>query len=288
TTSESSAGDSSSESSAGPSCKRCRSPAATMTSPIHATRALVSSRADLLPPRKRFRDSISPEDSVEKDIDMDVLEDIKADATTVEVAVNRDVEARVDAGIDMEVDVRDDVEDEVKDKVESSERGTIKVGVDVVVGIDIPDAMLMPNVVERLGQKELESRSLIAGRERASLLEQVASLERSNGRLRGTMIMERARANRRLETFANMTITRSGMTPKAIEELVNRQVEEALAAYEATHAANALEAENQSQNGSDGDNGNGGDGNGKDGNGGDGDGGNENLNENNRDARPVA
>ncbi|GJZ26578.1 reverse transcriptase domain-containing protein [Tanacetum coccineum] len=80
-----------------------------------------------------------------------------------------------------------------------------------------------------------------------------------------------------------MTITRSGMTPEAIEELVNRRVEEALAAYEATRAANALEAENQSQNGSDGDNGNGGNGNGENGNGG-----NENPNENNRDARPVA
>ncbi|GJZ11826.1 putative reverse transcriptase domain-containing protein [Tanacetum coccineum] len=31
-----------------------------------------------------------------------------------------------------------------------------------------------------------------------------------------------------------MTITRSGMTPEAIEELVNRRVEEALAAHEAT------------------------------------------------------
>ncbi|GJR86391.1 putative reverse transcriptase domain-containing protein [Tanacetum coccineum] len=82
-----------------------------------------------------------------------------------------------------------------------------------------------------------------------------------------------------------MTITRSGMTPEAIEELVNRRVEEALAAYEVTRVANALEAENQSQNGSDGDNGNGGDGNG---NGENGNGGNGNPNENNRDTRPVA
>ncbi|GKF39386.1 hypothetical protein Tco_0119447, partial [Tanacetum coccineum] len=65
TTSESSAGDSSSESSAGPSRKRCRSPAPTMILSIHDTRALVPSRADLLPPHKRFRDSISSEDSVE-------------------------------------------------------------------------------------------------------------------------------------------------------------------------------------------------------------------------------
>ncbi|GKE40846.1 reverse transcriptase domain-containing protein, partial [Tanacetum coccineum] len=86
----------------------------------------------------------------------------------------------------------------------------------------------------------------------------------------------------------NMTITRSGMTPEAIEELVNRQVKESLAAYEATRAANALEAENQSQNGNGDDNGNGGNGNGGDRNGGNGNGGNGNPNENNKDARPVA
>ncbi|GKC95505.1 hypothetical protein Tco_1160947, partial [Tanacetum coccineum] len=175
---ESSVRDSFSESSAGPSRKRCRSPATTMTSSIHAMRDLVPSRADILPPRKRFRDSISPEDSVEEDIDTDVLEDIDADATTIKVAVDRDVK----------------VEDEVE--VESSDRGTMEVGVDVVVRIDIPDAMYMPDAVERLEQRELEARSLIAGEERASLLEQVVSLDRSNARLRGTMMMERARADR--------------------------------------------------------------------------------------------
>nr|GEW79356.1 hypothetical protein [Tanacetum cinerariifolium] len=101
-TSESSARDSSSESSTGPSWKRCRSPAATMTSSIHVTRALVPSRADLLLSRKRFRDFISPKDSVKEGIDTDVLEDIEANAIAIEVAVVRDVVAEVDAGIDME------------------------------------------------------------------------------------------------------------------------------------------------------------------------------------------
>ncbi|GJX60990.1 hypothetical protein Tco_0293890 [Tanacetum coccineum] len=258
-TSESSAGDSSFESSAGPSRKRCRSLAATVTSSIHATRALVPSRDDLFPPRKRFKDSISAKDNVEEDIDTDVLEDIEADATTDEVAVDRDVEAGVDASIDMEVDVGVDVEDEFEDEVESSDRGTMEVGVDVVAGIDIPDGMLILDVVECLeqveeglqdiyehvieiplqriedietGHRELEARSLIAGGERA--------------------------------------------------------IKEALDAYEATRATNALEAESQSQNASDGDNGNGGNGNGRDGNGRDGNGGNGNPNENNRGARPVA
>ncbi|GJX27092.1 hypothetical protein Tco_0233388 [Tanacetum coccineum] len=173
---------------------RWRSPDAIVTSSIHATRALVPSRAYLLPPCKRFRDSISPEDSVEEEIDKHV-------------------------GIDLESNVGVDVE-------------------------------------TRAFGGELESRSLIAGRERVGLLEQVASLERSN----------------------NMTITRSGMTPEVIEELINRRVEEALAIYEAILAANALEAKSQSQNGSDGNNRNGGNGNG----------GNRNPNENNRGDRPVA
>ncbi|GKC99291.1 hypothetical protein Tco_1169566 [Tanacetum coccineum] len=138
--------------------------------------------------------------------------------------------------IDMEVDVGDDVEDEVEDEVNSS---------------DIPDAMLMPDVVESLEQEQ-----------------HVTLRHHDDGES---------------ESRQNMTITCSGMTPEAIEELVNRRVEEALAAYEVTRAANAFKAENQSQNGSDVDNGNGGDGNG-----GNGIGGNGNPNENNRDVRPVA
>ncbi|GKB03578.1 reverse transcriptase domain-containing protein [Tanacetum coccineum] len=108
TTSKSSAGDSSFESSAGPSR---RSPATTVTSSIHTTRALVPSCADLLPPRKRFRDSISLEDSVKEDNCYGY---------------------------------------EVEDEVGSSDRGTIEVGEDVVVGIDIPDGMLIPDAVEHL------------------------------------------------------------------------------------------------------------------------------------------
>nr|GEU87148.1 hypothetical protein [Tanacetum cinerariifolium] len=276
----------------------------TRVSSIHATRALVPSRDDLLPPRKRFRYSISPEDSVEEDVDTDVFEDIEVDVTAVEVAVDKDVEAGIDVSIGMEADVGIDVEDEVKDEVESNDRGTIEVEEGLQDIYDHVIEMPLQRIEDiKTGQRELETRSLIAGRERASLLEQVASLEMSNVRLRGTMMMERARADRfqrrvifikselrqirrfcyydrmrfrRLETFV------------AIEELVNRRVEEALAAYEATRVANALEAENQRQNSGDGDNRNGGNGNGKNGNGENGNGGNGNPNENDRGVRPVA
>nr|GEU29068.1 hypothetical protein [Tanacetum cinerariifolium] len=267
--------------------------AAIMISFIYAMRALVLSYVDLCPPRNRFRDSISPEDSVEEDIDTDVLEDIKDDAIVVEGVVDRDVEARIDTGIDMEVDVGVDVEDEVKDDVESNDRVTMEIGVDMVDGIDIPDEIPLQMIKEiKMGEREVEVRSLIASVEIASLLDQVASLERSNARLQATKMMERSRADRfrrrvrfieselrqirrfryydrmrskRLETFVNMTITRSAMNLVAVKELVSQRVEEALTAYKVTRAANALEAENHSQNSNDGDNGNEGNRNGENG-----------------------
>ncbi|GKC71115.1 reverse transcriptase domain-containing protein [Tanacetum coccineum] len=81
-----------------------------------------------------------------------------------------------------------------------------------------------------------------------------------------------------------MTITHSGMTLEAIEELISRRVEEALAAQEANHNVELID-ENQSQNRHDNDNGSKGNGN-HGNNNGDG-----NQNEGNRDARgnaPVA
>ncbi|GJR86547.1 hypothetical protein Tco_0210558 [Tanacetum coccineum] len=206
---------------AGPSRKRCRSPATTVFSFIPTLGALVTTRADLLLPRKRFRDSYSSEDSVEDDIDADMLVDIKADAGAIEVAADMDIEAGVDTGIGIEVG--DDIKDVNEGDAESSDRGTIEVGVDVVAGIDILDDMLMPDVVKHLEQvkevvqgiyghvmeiplqrlegiemrqRQLEAESLIASGERAGLLDRVEALERSNARLRDTLRMESVRSNR--------------------------------------------------------------------------------------------
>ncbi|GKC15603.1 hypothetical protein Tco_1012385 [Tanacetum coccineum] len=71
------------------------------------------------------------------------------------------------------------------------------------------------------------------------------------------------------------------MTPKAIEELIAQRVAKALANYEAIRTANALETENQSQNGSADDNRNGG-------NRDEGNNINGKLNENRRGAMPIA
>ncbi|GKA15402.1 putative reverse transcriptase domain-containing protein, partial [Tanacetum coccineum] len=194
--------------------------------------------ADLLPPRKRFRDSYSFEDSKEEHMEVDT-----ADAEAyADVGISEGVVAHPEDSIDMGVEiVASDVrEDDKEFKVEASAGG-------------IPD---LEDTVYDIVHYMLEEEFRQVRRDR----------DDTQRRLRRTM-----------------TITCSGMTPKAIEELVNRRMEEALAAYEEARAANALEAENQSQNGNDGDNGNGGNGNGRNGNGG-----NRNPNENGRGDRHVA
>nr|GEU75857.1 putative reverse transcriptase domain-containing protein [Tanacetum cinerariifolium] len=253
TTSESFAGDSSSESSNGPSRNRCRSPDATVTLYIPASGALVSSCADLLPPRKRFRDSISLDDNIEEDIDADVLADIEANATAVVVATDMDVGVGVDADIGMKVDVEIDVEDEVEDEVKSSDRGTIEVGVDVVDGIDIPDGILMPDAVERLEQVEEVVQDIYGKVDvgvdvEDEVEDEVESSDRGTIEV-GMDVVDRIDIpDGMLKPHAIMTITRSGMTPEAIEELINQRVVEALAAYEANHAAELI-VKSQSQNG---------------------------------------
>ncbi|GJX50800.1 reverse transcriptase domain-containing protein [Tanacetum coccineum] len=231
-----------------PSHKRCRFPTSSVPSPTHVSRSIAPTPTDLLPPRKRFRDSYSSEDSKEEHIEVDT-----ADAeAVVDIGISKGVVAYPEDGIGMgfKIVVSDVKKDEEEFEVEASAEDTREIVVD-------------PLVISFLSLLEEE---------------EFCQVCRDHDDTR--------RRLRRLESI--MTITRSGMTPEAIEELVNRRVEEALATHEATRAANALEAENQSQNGSDGDNGNGGNGDGENGNGENGNGGNGNPNENGRGDRPVA
>ncbi|GJT94888.1 hypothetical protein Tco_1090406 [Tanacetum coccineum] len=118
TTSESSLGLSSERSlyssslSSGPSRKRCRSPTASVPSPTHVSRSIAPTPADLLPPRKRFRDSYLLEDSREEHIEVDT-----ADAKVVaDVGISEGVVAHPEDGLGMgfEIaasDVREDEEE---------------------------------------------------------------------------------------------------------------------------------------------------------------------------------
>ncbi|GKF28217.1 hypothetical protein Tco_0094559, partial [Tanacetum coccineum] len=60
--------------SSGPSRKRCRSPTALVPSPTHVSRSIAHTPSDLLPPRKRFIDSYSLEDSREEHMEVDTAD----------------------------------------------------------------------------------------------------------------------------------------------------------------------------------------------------------------------
>ncbi|GJY69609.1 reverse transcriptase domain-containing protein [Tanacetum coccineum] len=303
TTSESSLGSSSERSLDSslpfprPSRKRCRFPTASVPSPTHVLRSIAPTPVDLLPPRKRFRDSYSPEDSGEEHIEVDT-----ADA---EAVADDDEEFKVEASA---ADTREiDVDPLVIGDSSESSRGGIPDLEDTIYDIVHYMSEVRIDRITKIEttQRQLETSQMVASGERASLVERIGSLRLEYLKVRAMLSIERDRIDsirwhmalsqeefrqvrrdrddtrRRLRR--TMTITRSGMTPEAIEELINRRVEEALAAHEATRAANALEAENQSQNSSDGGNGDGENRNGENGNGGNG-----NPNENGRGDRPVA
>ncbi|GJT78079.1 hypothetical protein Tco_1044804 [Tanacetum coccineum] len=308
TTSESSLGSSfkrsldSSSPSSGLSRKRCRSPTALVPSSTHVLRSIAITLADLLPPRKRFRDSYSPEDSGEEHMEIGTT-NTKAD---VDLGIDDGVGAYTDDGIGMAVEIvaSDIREDEEEFEAEASAVGTREIAVDALVIGDISESTRggIPDLEDTVydivhymsevplnmitefetAQRQLEAGQLVASIERASLSDRIRRLGRENLRVRALLSIERDRVDSlhphmalsQDEFHQIMTITCSKMTHEAIKELINRRVEEALATYEATRVANALEAESQSQNGSDGDNGNG--------NGGNRNSGNGNPNENDR------
>nr|GEV55681.1 hypothetical protein [Tanacetum cinerariifolium] len=243
----------SSSPSAGPSRERCRSPATLVPSYTPVLRLIAHALADLSP-RKRFRDSYSSEVSGDEHMEMGT-----ADAETVaDLGISEGVGAHTEDGIDLGVEVAtSDVDPLATERVVLADR------------------------VRSLGRENLRVRTLLCiERDRVDSLhchmelsqEEFCQVRRDCDDTRRRLRRLKSLVERRLGFHhRTMTITGSGMTPEAIEELVSRRVEEALVAYEATRATNALEDESKNQNGSDGDNGNGG---------------NLNPNENDRGARP--
>ncbi|GKE46123.1 hypothetical protein Tco_1477381, partial [Tanacetum coccineum] len=189
TTSESSLGsyferllDSSSPSSR-PSHKRCRSPTVTVPSPTHDSRSIAPTPIDLLPPRQRFRDSYSPEDSEEEHMEVDT-----ADA---DVGISDGVVAHTKDGVGMgfKIAASDVREDDEEFEVEASVTDTREINVDqLAIGDrsesfrgDIPDledtiydiVLYMSDVrIDRITkiettQRQLEASQLVASGERA-------------------------------------------------------------------------------------------------------------------------
>ncbi|GKC28241.1 putative reverse transcriptase domain-containing protein [Tanacetum coccineum] len=177
TTSESSLGlsserslDSSSPSSR-PSRKRCRSPTASVPSPTHISRLIASTPTDLLPPRKTFRDSYSPEDSEEEHIEVDT-----ADAEAIaDVGISEGVVAHPEdsVGMGFEIAASDLREDDEEFEAEASAADTREIVVDpLAIGDSFESSRggitdLFLKSLQKQDQNIVEAVSMIKGRKQA-------------------------------------------------------------------------------------------------------------------------
>ncbi|GJR35266.1 hypothetical protein Tco_1210950 [Tanacetum coccineum] len=237
TTSESSSGDSSerplhsSSRSAGPSRKRCRSLVDSVPSSTPVMRSLAPTRADLLPPRKRFRDSYSSEASIEEDTEIDPIET----EVDMELGIGDGDDVRDHVKIDPR-DVKDDTEGYEAD---TSAIDTVEVGSDPMLapiveeeiaelaGVDSSDSsdtrdgivrsfedmpIDLDDVVRdfyhhmsevridrivgiKTAQRRLEADQLIARGQRVSMIERIDSLRLENLKVRVMLDIERDRVN---------------------------------------------------------------------------------------------
>ncbi|GKE27492.1 hypothetical protein Tco_1442876, partial [Tanacetum coccineum] len=92
--------------SAGPSRKKCRSPVDSVPLSTLVTGSLAPTCTDLLPPRKRFRDSYSSEASIEEDAEVGPIETM----VDMELGISDGDDVRDHVEIDLR-DVRDDTEE---------------------------------------------------------------------------------------------------------------------------------------------------------------------------------
>ncbi|GKA55369.1 putative reverse transcriptase domain-containing protein, partial [Tanacetum coccineum] len=252
----SSSGDSSerplhsSSHSAGPSHKRCRSPVDFVPSSTSVIGSLAPTHADLLPPRKRFRDSYSYEASIEDDTEIDPIE--------TEVDMKLGIGDRDDVRNHVKIDPRDVRYDTEEYEADTSAGDTVEVE-------DSSDSSgTRDGIVRSFEDMPID------------LDDDVRDFYHH---------MSEVRIDRIVKVREPQGPCYVGYREGSCEQSLSSHVSfiggvssEVLAAHEVTRAANALETENQSQNGSDGDNGNGGNGNGRD----------ENPDGNGKGDRPAA
>ncbi|GJW08777.1 putative reverse transcriptase domain-containing protein [Tanacetum coccineum] len=263
--------------SAEPSRKRCRSPTTLVPISIPIWRSIAPALVDLQP-RKRFRDSYSSEVNGEEHMEMDTA-DVETDTN---LGISDGVRAPTEDGIDLGVEVatRDTRGDGEEFEAEASAGGMMEIVVDPLATGDIePTGGDAPNLegtlydishymfevpLDKITEFEAAQRDRID-----SLCFHMALSQKEFWQVR------RDRDDTRRRPRRTMTNTRSGMTPVAIEEMINRRVTEALETHEANRNIGL---------GNDNDEGGNKNGNGNGNRGGNGNG---NYNENDRDARPV-
>ncbi|GKB75727.1 hypothetical protein Tco_0942622 [Tanacetum coccineum] len=211
TTSESSSGDSSkrplhsSSHSAGPSRKRCRSPVDSVPSSTPVMRSLAPTRADLLPPRKRFRDSYSSEASIEEDVEVGPIET----GVDMELGIGDGDDVRDHVGIDLmsaPIVEEEIVEPPGEDSSNSSgtRDGIVRSFEDMPIDLgdvvrDFYHHMFEVRIDRIVGietaQSRLEADQLLASGDRARMAERIYSLRLENLKVRAMLDIERDRVN---------------------------------------------------------------------------------------------
>ncbi|GKC39189.1 hypothetical protein Tco_1051573, partial [Tanacetum coccineum] len=219
--------------STGPSRKRCRSPVDSVPSSTPVIGSLAPTRADLLPPRKRFRDSYSYETSIEEDTKIDPIET----GVDMELGIG---DGDGDGVRDhVEIDPRDVMDDTEEYEADTSAGDTVEVGIDPMsapifkeeiiepagedssdssgtrdgivrsfedMPIDLDDVVRdfyhhMSEVrIDRIvgietAQRRLEADQLIARGQRVSMIERIDSLRLENLKVCAMLDIERDRVN---------------------------------------------------------------------------------------------
>ncbi|GKE67577.1 hypothetical protein Tco_1521738, partial [Tanacetum coccineum] len=205
--------------------------------------------------------------------------------------------AEDDVGVGVEIAAGDSRYNEEEYEAEDSAGGTVEIFIDPLATGGISEIVKFEIV-----QGQLESDQLVASRESYHVLPSCIHGEEQPWASRS---IDDGRYSCQEASTTTITNTRSGMTPTAIEEMINRRVTEALKAYEVNSNLGPIvesedehesgnsdgnEGGNRNGNGNGGGNGNingGGNGNG-DGNGNGGGNGDGNHHVNGRGAMPVA
>ncbi|GKD16114.1 hypothetical protein Tco_1205272 [Tanacetum coccineum] len=183
TTSESSLDSSSERSldssslSSGPSRKRCRSPTASVPLHTHVLRLIAPTPADLLPPRKRFRDSYSPEDYGDEHMEVDTTD---AEAIA-DVGISDGVVAHTEDGVGMGIKITDSDfrEDDEEFEAEAS-------------AVDMREIAVDPLAIgDSFKSSRKETSQLVASGERASLVKRIGSLRLEYLKVRAILSIKR-------------------------------------------------------------------------------------------------
>ncbi|GKF53603.1 hypothetical protein Tco_0160513, partial [Tanacetum coccineum] len=170
-----------------PSCKRCRSSVDSVSLSMPVTGSLAPTRADHLPPRKRFRDSYSSEASIE--------EDAEVGFTGNGIDMELGIDDRDEVGDHVGIDHRDARVDTEEYEADTSTGGTAEAGIDPMTAPLVEEGIVEPAgegspdlLVTRDGIDRIVGIETAQGRLEADQL--IASGDRTLGWLRRSIVGE--------------------------------------------------------------------------------------------------